>query len=80
MIERRSLRRSDPGMGPRNGMVELDEALVIAVGHILLVPTAARGAVVRRGEKAVHDRLGSVAEVLFRLRGNPQQRAHRSLH
>ena len=53
MMESRSLCRLGEGMGPRNGAVELDEALVIAMGHILLVPAAAGGAVAGRGEKAV---------------------------
>jgi hypothetical protein len=46
-------------------MVELDEALVIAVGHILLVPAAAGSAGAGGGEKAVHRRLGSVVKVVF---------------
>jgi len=46
-------------------MVELNEALVIAVRHILLIPAAAGRAGASRGEKAVHRRLGSVAKVLF---------------
>src|SRR6266436_9929803 len=65
MLQSRTLRRPRPGMGPRNGMIELNKALVIAVRHILLIPAAAGRAGAGRGEKAVHRRLGSVAKLLF---------------
>ena len=75
MVERRSLRRPGPGMGPRNRMVEFDEALVIAVGDVLLVPAAADGAGGGGGEKTVHRRLGSVAKVLFGVLRGTRSRA-----
>src|SRR6266849_10895151 len=71
MFQSRTLRRPRPRMGARNGMIELNNALVIAVRHILLIPAAAGRAGAGRGKKAGHRRLGSVAKVLFRvLRGD----------
>src|SRR5262245_792080 len=65
MFQSRTLSRPRPGMGPRNGMIEFGDALVIAVRHILLIPAAARRTGTGRREKAVHRHLGSAAKLLF---------------
>ena len=81
MFQSRTLRRPRPGMGPRNSVIELDKALVIAVRRIPLIPAAARRAGAGRGEKAVHRRLGSVAKVLSGgLRGDARQCIDRGIH
>lgn len=81
MLQRGALRRPRSGVGPRNGMVELGDAPVIAVCHILLIPAATGRAGVGRRDKAVYRRLRFAAKVLFGvLRGDAQQRIDRGIH
>lgn len=81
VFQSRALRRPRPRMGPRNGVIKLDKALVIAARHILLIPAAARRTGTGGGEKTVHRRLGSMTKVLFGgLCGDVKQRIDRGIH